>query len=62
MAGQVGDVASYGVAVPSSNPSLRDALQGALKAVIADGTYDKVLAGWNVSAGALTTAAIDGGS
>ena len=62
VAGQVGDVASYGVAVPSSNPSLRDALQGALKAVIADGTYDKVLAGWNVSAGALTTAAIDGGS
>ena len=62
VAGQVGDIGSYGIAVPSSNTALRDALQAALKAVIADGTYAKVLAGWNVSAGALTTAAVNGGS
>jgi len=62
VAGQVGDVGSYGIAVPSNNAALRDALQGALKAVIADGSYDKVLAGWNVSAGALNTAAINGAS
>jgi len=62
VAGQFGDVGSYGIAVPSSNTGLRDALQAALKAVVADGTYDKILAGWNVSAGALTTAAVNGGS
>jgi polar amino acid transport system substrate-binding protein len=60
--GQFGAVGSYGIAVPSSNTALRDALQGALKAIIADGTYDRILATWNVGAGALTTAAINGAS
>ena len=60
--GQVGDIGAYGIAVPSNNAALRDALQAALKAVIADGTYDKILATWNVAAGALTTAAINGAS
>ena len=41
---------------------LRDALQAALKAIIADGTYDQILAKWGVTAGALKTAAINGGS
>jgi len=62
VAGQVGDIGSYGIAVPSNNTALRDALQAALRAVVADGTYDKILAGWNVSAGALTTAAVNGAS
>ena len=39
-----------------------DRLQRALRAIIADGTYDQVLAKWNVSAGALKTATINGGS
>jgi polar amino acid transport system substrate-binding protein len=62
VAGQVGAIGSYGIAVPSKNTALRDALQAALKAIVADGTYDKILAGWNVSAGTLTTAPINGGS
>ena len=62
VAGQVGDIGAYGIAVPSNNAGLRDALQGALKAVIADGTYDKILANWNVAAGALNPAAINGTS
>ena len=62
VAGQVGDIGAYGIAVPSNNAGLRDALQGALKAIIADGTYDKILANWNVAAGALNTAAINGTS
>ena len=60
--GQVGDIGSYGIAVPSNNAALRDALQGALKAVIADGTYATILATWSVAAGALNTAAINGAS
>jgi polar amino acid transport system substrate-binding protein len=59
---QVGSVGSYGIAVLHSNRQLRDRLQRALRAIIADGTYDQVLAKWNVSAGALKTAAINGGS
>jgi polar amino acid transport system substrate-binding protein len=62
VAGQVGAIGSYGIAVPSKNTVLRDALQAALKAIIADGTYDQILARWNVSAGALNTASINGGS
>jgi polar amino acid transport system substrate-binding protein len=36
-------------------------LQEALKAIVADGAYAQVLQKWNVSQGALTTAAINGG-
>ena len=32
------------------------------QAIIADGSYDQVLTKWNVSLGALKTAAINGGS
>jgi len=53
---------SYGIAVLKTNTALRDALQAALKAVIADGTYDQILTKWNVTAGALKTAAINAGS
>ena len=59
---QVGAVGSYGIAVPSNNRALRDSLQAALTAIIKDGTYDKVLARWNVSAGALKAATVNGGS
>jgi polar amino acid transport system substrate-binding protein len=52
----------YGIAVLKSNTTLRDAVQAALKAVIADGTYDQILAKWNVTAGALKTAAINAGT
>jgi polar amino acid transport system substrate-binding protein len=59
---QVGDVGLYGIAIPHTNTQLVNAVQAALKAAIADGSYDKVLQKWNVSAGALTTAGINGGS
>jgi polar amino acid transport system substrate-binding protein len=62
VAGQIGDVGSYGIAVPSKNTALRDSVQAALRAIIKDGTYDRILTAWNVSAGALTTAAVNGGS
>jgi polar amino acid transport system substrate-binding protein len=52
----------YGIAVPSSQTALRDALQAALKAVIKSGQYDHIMEKWNVAAGALKTAALNGGS
>ena len=62
VAGQVGAVGLYGIAVPSKATGLRDSLQAALRAIVADGTYGRILAGWNVSAGAITSAALNGGS
>ena len=59
---QVGSVGTYGIAVPKANTQLRDALQSALKAIIADGTYDQILQKWGVSAGALKTATINAGT
>jgi polar amino acid transport system substrate-binding protein len=52
----------YGIAVRKDDTTLRDDIQAALKKVIASGAYDKILADWNVSQGALKTAAINGGS
>jgi len=51
----------YGIGVRKSDTQLRDALQEALKAAIADGAYAKVLQKWNVTAGSLTTPVINGG-
>ena len=54
--------APYGIAFSKDNTQLRDAVQLALKAIIADGTYDQILNKWAVSAGALKTADINGGT
>ena len=55
------DPAPYGIGVRKDDVALRDALREALLAIIADGTYDSVLAKWDVSQGALKTAAVNGG-
>ncbi|MDQ6649401.1 MAG: ABC transporter substrate-binding protein [Actinomycetota bacterium] len=60
--GEQYESAPYGIAVNKSLAGLRDAMQGALKAIIADGSYDQVLAKWDVSQGALKTASINAGS
>jgi polar amino acid transport system substrate-binding protein len=60
--GQVGRVGFYGIAVKSTDTRLRDLLQKALRAVVDDGTYDRILAKWNLSAGALKTATVNGGT
>ena len=58
---QVGDVGVYGIAVPTQNAPLLNKLQEGLRALIDDGTYDRILARWNISAGALKSAAVNGG-
>lgn len=59
--GQV-EAAPWGIAVPRSNVALRAALQRAVEEIIASGEYDRILAKWHISQGALHTAAIDGGA
>ncbi|HUQ39472.1 MAG TPA: ABC transporter substrate-binding protein [Acidimicrobiales bacterium] len=55
------DAGPYGIGIRKSDTQLRDALQAALKAAIARGSYDRALQAWNAKGGALTTAAVNGG-
>lgn len=50
-----------GIAIPKKDPKLRDAVQAALKKVIASGTYDDLLAKWNLQGQALKDAPINSG-
>lgn len=51
----------YGIAVAKDNTALRDVLAKALDQAIRSGEYDKILAKWNVTAGAAQNAVINGG-
>jgi polar amino acid transport system substrate-binding protein len=51
-----------GIGVAKTDTALRDALQKALNALIADGTYRKVLEKHGVEGGAVTSATINGGA
>jgi polar amino acid transport system substrate-binding protein len=50
----------FGIGVRKADAPLRDALRTALRQVIADGTYDRILAKWNVADGSLKTAQVIG--
>ncbi len=52
-------IRNHGMIFKKDNTQLRDALQAALKAVIADGTYDTILAKYHVESIALKTAPIN---
>jgi len=62
IAGQQFGVVPYGIAVPKKDAALRDRLQNALKAVIADGTYDALLKKWGLEQGAMRSAPINAGT
>ncbi len=62
MAGRQFSVVPYGIAVAKSNPTLRAQLAAALVAVIADGTYDRLLKKWNLTQGALRSVPINAGT
>lgn len=60
VAGKSYDDAPYGIAVPKSSGTLKDAILAALKELIDDGTYGKILAKWNIADGAISTPVING--
>lgn len=53
--------APYGIVVAKQDVGTRNALRSALLAVIADGTYDQILAKWGLQDFALTTADVNSG-
>ncbi|GAA1788604.1 ABC transporter substrate-binding protein [Planosporangium flavigriseum] len=51
--GQIYDSAPYGYAISKDQTAFAEAVRDAVKALIADGTYQKILEKWNVQAGAI---------
>jgi len=60
LVGEVYDAAPYGIAIPKSAGTTKEAILGAVKALISDGTYKLILEKWGVSAGAITEPVING--
>ncbi len=59
LSGQPYGTAPYGIAMPKNN-GMAKAVQAALKVLIANGTYTKILDKWGVQAGAITNPVING--
>ena len=58
--GQQIDPGPYGIGVRKDDGDLQSALQDALREIISDGSYDRVLTKWNVADGALKSAKLTG--
>jgi polar amino acid transport system substrate-binding protein len=58
-AGQIYGAAPYGVVIAKSNTDFATAVQGAIQALIADGTYLQILKKWGVDGGAVTTSELN---
>ncbi|MCW0212112.1 MAG: ABC transporter substrate-binding protein [Pseudonocardia sp.] len=56
--GEPYDTAPYGVVLKKGQGDYPKAVQGAIQALIADGTYKSILDKWNVAAGAIPTSEI----
>jgi polar amino acid transport system substrate-binding protein len=55
LAGAIYDSAPYGYVVGKDQQPFAEAVQGAVKALISDGSYKTILARWGVDAGAIST-------
>ena len=60
--GHVYQPVPLGIGVAKANTQLRDALQKSLNALIANGTYRKILEKHGIESGAVTSATINGGA
>jgi polar amino acid transport system substrate-binding protein len=60
--GQQFGVVPYGIAVAKNHPQLRDRIQRALKALIENGTYDRLLQKWSLVQGAMRSAPVNAGT
>ncbi len=60
IAGKSYEDAPYGIAIPKNTGDFAKAVQGALTALISDGTYKQILDKWGVSDGAIDTPTING--
>ena len=60
--GHVYQPVPLGIGVAKSNTQLRGALQKSLNALIANGTYRKILEKYGIESGAVTSATINGGA
>lgn len=52
--------APYGIAVPKTSGTFKDAILAALETLISNGTYNTILTKWGVQSGAITTPVING--
>lgn len=59
LVGDIYDSAPYGYVVKKNNGEFAQAIADALKAIIADGSYNAALAKWGVEAGAITDPAVN---
>src|SRR4051812_20599207 len=60
LVGDIYDSAPYGYVLPKAQATdMGAAIEGALKALIADGTYKSILAKWGVDAGGITDPAVN---
>jgi polar amino acid transport system substrate-binding protein len=57
--GTIYDAAQYGYVIKKEQTDFADAVSGAVKALIADGTYPTILKKWGVEGGAVTSSAVN---
>jgi polar amino acid transport system substrate-binding protein len=59
LVGKIYDSAPYGYVLPKDQADFGDAIASAVKALISEGTYQKILDKWGVTAGAITSPAVN---
>ena len=58
--GESTDIAPYGIALPKTAGTFKEAVQKAVKALIDDGTYGKIMDTWGLKDGSITDPVVNG--